>query len=131
MKKTLVVALSALVIATTSFMSQAAIEDDLKNVCTIVKNNDKSELRKKMKKIRNNYKLRISDYYTGISCGSDSLIRWAMKNNAHDAGDYVIKKMSKSALGKPESDGKTIEQWAQDNGHIGKPLGIALIDRLN
>jgi len=131
MKKTLLATFTGLALAVASFTSQAAIEDDLKNICTIVKNNDKSELRKKMKKIRNEYKLRISEYYTGINCAGKSMIRYAMENNANDAGEYIIKKMSKAALAVAEPDGKTLEQWAQENNHIAKPLGIALIDRLN
>ena len=131
MKKTLLVTLTSLMLASVSFSSNASIEDDLKNICTIVKNNDKSELRKKMKKIRNDYKLRISEYYTGINCGGQSMIRYAMTNNAEKAGEYIIKKMSKASLAVAESDGKTLEQWAQENGHIAKPPGIALVDRLN
>ena len=41
------------------------------------------------------------------------MIRYAMDNNANDAGEYIIKKMSKAALAVAESDGKTLEQWAQ------------------
>lgn len=46
-KRTLVTAILA---AAFSVPSLADINADLQNICTIVKNNDKSELRKKMKK---------------------------------------------------------------------------------
>ena len=119
--------LCSFMIATSSV---ASVDSDLANVCTIVKNNDKSELRKKLNKVKKEYKLRLSDYYTAITCGGKTLIRHAMTNSANDVGEYLIKQMRKSELNKAESDGKTIKQWAEENGHIGSPIGAALLNRL-
>ncbi|UAA38388.1 DUF3718 domain-containing protein [Paraneptunicella aestuarii] len=113
-----------------SLPSMADISDDLANICTIVKNNDKSELRKKINKVKKEYKVTLSDYYTGITCSGLSLIRHAMASGAGDAGEYLIKQMRKSELSQPEADGKTIKQWAEENGHIGSPTGAALLERL-
>lgn len=120
-------ALGSLMIAASTV---ADVNSDLANVCKIVKNNDKAELRKKLSKLKRDYKLRLSDYYTGITCGGKTLIRHAMVSGASDAGQYLIKQMRKSELNKPEADGKTIKQWAEENGHIGTPIGAALLDRL-
>ncbi|WP_102794321.1 DUF3718 domain-containing protein [Bowmanella denitrificans] len=109
----------------------ADLNADLQNICTIVKNNDKSELRKKMKKVRDDYNLKLGDYYDGISCENQSLIRYAMMNNSDDAGEYMVKSMSRGDLSKPEKDGQTIEQWAEANGHLKTATGVALVDRLN
>lgn len=120
----------AICVAIVSLPSMADINADLANICTIVKNNDKSELRKKINKVKKEYKVRLSDYYGGITCGGNTLIRHAMSHAANDAGAYLIKQMRKSDLNKPEGDGKTIKQWAEENGHIGGPIGTALLDRL-
>lgn len=123
----LVVILAATVL---SWSTMADINADLANICTIVKNNDKSELRKKINKVKKDYKVKLPDYYKGITCGGNTLIRHAMTSGANDAGEYLIKKMRKADLKDPEGDGKTIKQWAEENGHIGGPIGVALLDRL-
>ncbi|MBN7820844.1 DUF3718 domain-containing protein [Bowmanella sp. Y26] len=127
-KRTLVTAILA---AAFSVPSLADINADLQNICTIVKNNDKSELRKKMKKVRDDYNLKLGDVYEGISCEGLSLIRYAMLNSADDAGEYMVKSMSRSDLQKTEKDGSTVEQWAEANGHLKSATGLALVDRLN
>lgn len=108
----------------------ADINSDLANICTIVKNNDKAELRKKLNKVKKDYKVKLPDYYGGITCGGNTLIRHAMVSGANDAGEYIIKKMRKADLSEPEPDGKTIQQWAEENGHIDGPIGAALLERL-
>ncbi|UAA38389.1 DUF3718 domain-containing protein [Paraneptunicella aestuarii] len=104
---------------------------ELANICTIIKNNDKSELRKKLKKVQKEYKLKLSDFYAGISCEGNSMIRHAMSTSASDAGEYLVSQMRKSDLEQAESDGKTILQWAEENGHIASPVGSALVSRIN
>ena len=61
--------------------AHADINSALQNICTIVKADDKSELRKKMKKVQSDYRLKLQDYYNGVSCGGNSLIRTAFLNN--------------------------------------------------
>ena len=123
-------ALCSLMVAASAVANVNNVNSDFANVCTIVKNNDKAELRKKLSKLKREYKLRLNDYYTGITCGGKTLIRYSMVNGATDAGQYLIKQMRKSELNKAEADGKTIKQWAEENGHIGTPIGAALLDRL-
>lgn len=122
-----------LLIATTlvSVSALADLSSDLANICTIVKNNDKSELRKKLNKIKKDYSVRLGGYYKGITCGGNTLIRHSMASTAPDAGTYLIKQMRRADLKRPEQDGKTIAQWAEENGHIDSPIGVALLDRLN
>ncbi|WP_438864166.1 DUF3718 domain-containing protein [Neptunicella sp.] len=129
MKKLLAIAaLSTVLVAPMSF---ADVNEDLQNICTIVKNNDKGELRKKMRSVQNDYNLRLGDFYTGVSCGGNSLIRYSMQNNATDVGTYMIKKMSKKDLSQAEADGMAIQQWAETNGYIETEIGKELVDRLN
>jgi hypothetical protein len=125
---------TSIVIATASLMfagsAQADISEALQNICTIVKADDKGELRKKMKRVQSDFRLKLKDYYTGISCGGNSLIRTAMLNNAIETGTLMVKKMPKGDLTVPEKDGKTILAWASDNGLNASPIVTALNDRI-
>lgn len=109
---------------------QADVNDDLQNICTIVKADDKGELRKKMKKVENDYKLKLQDYYTGISCGGESLIRVAFLNSAVETGELMIKKMPKSLLNAPEGDGKTLRAWVSEQNLMASPIAGALNARI-
>ena len=110
--------------------AQADINDALQNICTIVKADDKGELRKKMKRVQSDFRLKLKDYYSGISCGGNSLIRTAMKNNAIETGTLLVKKMPKGDLKAPEQDGKTVSAWATENGLDSSPIVAALNDRI-
>ncbi|MBT1063473.1 DUF3718 domain-containing protein [Bowmanella sp. Y26] len=130
MKKSALVLLGLASLAV-SPLSVADINDDLQNICTIVKNDDKAELRKKVKQVQDDYNLRLGDYYDGISCGGQSLIRYSMENNAAEVGTFMIKKMSKTDLQKVEKDGMALQQWAEANGHIATSIGQELISRIS
>ena len=125
---------TSLAIATVSLAfagtAQADVNVALQNICTIVKADDKSELRKKMKKVQADYKLKLQDYYNGISCGGNSLIRTAFLNNATEAGTLLVKKMPKSQLNTPESDGKTLRAWVSEQNMMESPLAKVLNDRI-
>lgn len=110
--------------------ANASIEDALANICTIVKADDKGELRKKMKRVQSDYKLKVADYYEGITCAGNSLIRTAMLNNAVETGTLLVKKMPKSALGKPEADGKTLQAWVAEQGLDANPVAQVLAARM-
>lgn len=126
---------ASIVIAAASFTfagtAQANdVSSALQNICTIVSADDKSELRKKMKNVESNYKLKLQDYYNGVSCGGESLIRHAFKNNATKTGKLLVKKMPKSQLNSPEKDGKTLRAWVSDNGFMDTDLAKILNDRI-
>jgi hypothetical protein len=109
---------------------QADVGEVLQNICTIVKADDKGELRKKMKRVQSDYNLKLKDYYTGISCGGNSLIRTAILNNAEKTGTLMVKKMPKGDLSAPEKDGKTLLVWASENGLDASPIVTALNKRI-
>ncbi len=120
----------ASILLLTANNAQADVNEALQNICTIVKADDKDELRKKMKRVQSDFNLKLKDYYTGISCGGDSLIRTAMLNNAIKTGTLMVKKMSKGDLSAPENDGKTVIAWALENGLETSPIVAALNDRI-
>ncbi|MCW8108222.1 DUF3718 domain-containing protein [Alteromonas ponticola] len=122
----------AMAVASLAFanVAQASIEDDLANICTIVQADDKGELRKKMRRVQSDYNLKLHDYYTGISCGGNSLIRTALTSNAVEVGTLLVKKMPKSNLQEPEKDGKTLQAWISENGLSGNPIAVELEGRI-
>ncbi|GMM69980.1 DUF3718 domain-containing protein [Alteromonas sp. MTD1] len=122
-----------LVVAATLGMSataQADVTEALANICTIVEADDKGELRKKMRAVESDYRLKLKDYYSGVSCGGNSLIRTALLSNAVEAGSLLVKKMPKSDLSAPEADGKTLQAWVAENGLQDNPIAAVLNDRL-
>jgi hypothetical protein len=106
------------------------INSALANICTIVKTNDKSALRNKMKRVESDYGVKLRDVYDGISCGGQSLIRTAMLSEAVDTGTFMMKKMSKNALKSPEQDGMTLSAWVTEKGLDSSPLAAVLKDRI-
>jgi hypothetical protein len=100
------------------------------NICNIVKADDKGELRKKMKRVESDFNLKLKDYYSGISCDGDSLIRTAMLNDAVETGTLMVNKMSKRDLSAPEQDGKTVIAWASENGLDSSPIVAVLKGRI-
>jgi hypothetical protein len=125
---------TSIAIATASLIfagnAQADVSEALQNICTIVKADDKGELRKKMKRVQSDFRLKLKDYYTGVSCGGNSLIRTAMLNNAVETGTLMVKKMPKGDLKAPEKDGKTVLIWASENGLDTSPIVAALNNRI-
>ncbi|MEP4888811.1 MAG: DUF3718 domain-containing protein [Aliiglaciecola sp.] len=125
---------TSIAIAATSLLltgtAQADINDALQNICTIVKTDDKGELRKKMKKVQSDYRLKLKDYYAGVTCDGNSLIRTAMLSDAVKTGTLMVKKMPKSDLTSPEHDGKTLQAWIAENGLDTSPISAVIKERI-
>lgn len=126
---------TSLVIAASSLaLSNAAqadgISDALANICTIVQADDKGELRKKMRSVQSDYRLKLRDYYSGISCDGQSLIRTALLNNAVEVGTLLVKKMPSKDLQEPEADGKTLQAWVAEQGLQDSPISAELNGRI-
>ena len=110
--------------------ANASVETALQNICTIVKTDDKSELRKKMKSVQTDFRLKLKDYYSGVQCNGNSLIRTAMLSNAVETGTLLVKKMPKKDLAAPEQDGKTLQAWASENGLEASPIATIIGERI-
>ena len=125
---------TSIAIATVSFLMAPAAHADvnaaLANICNIVKADDKGQLRKKMKKVQSEYSLKLQDYYSGVSCGGNSLIRTAVLNNAVEAGTLLVKKMPKKHLAAPEQDGKTLQAWVAEQGLADNAVAQVIADRI-
>ncbi|QJR82353.1 DUF3718 domain-containing protein [Alteromonas pelagimontana] len=126
-KTSVLLALASVGVANTA---QADINDALANICTIVQADDKGELRKKIRTVESDYRMKLHDYYSGISCGGNSLIRTAMLANAVEAGTLLVKKMPKGDLSEPEKDGKTLQAWVSENGLQGSAIAAVIQERM-
>jgi len=102
----------------------------LANICNIVVADDKSELRKKMKIVRSDFQMKLQDYYDGVSCNGNSLIRTAVLNNAVEAGTLLVKKIPRKHLSAPAKDGKTLQAWIDENGMTDNPIAAELSERI-
>ena len=127
-KTSLIIATSTLAFSNTAQAND--INEALANICTIVQADDKGELRKKMRSVQSDFKLKLRDYYAGVSCGGNSLIRRAMLNSANEVGELLVKKMPKSDLEAPEADGKTLQAWVAENGLQDSPLAAVINERI-
>lgn len=130
MLKKILIPLLAVAPLTFSTSASAEIEAALANICEIVKTDDKGELRKKMNTVRSNYSLQLRDYYNGITCGGNSLIKLAILNNSVEAGTLLVKKMPKKLLSEPENDGKTLQAWISEQGLTDNQVAKELLDRI-
>ena len=74
--------------------------------------------------------MKLHDYYSGITCNGDSLIRTAIKNNAVEVGTLLVKKMPSKDLSAPEADGKTLQAWIAEQGLEGNPIATELSGRI-
>ncbi|MFT6267343.1 MAG: hypothetical protein ACJAVV_000140 [Alphaproteobacteria bacterium] len=130
MLKKLLISSVCLTCFSVSNLANASIESVLANICAIVEADDKSELRKKLRNVQSNYSIKLKDYYDGISCGNNSLIRVAILNDASEAGALLVKKMPKKYLSAPEADGKTITAWINEQGMADHPVALAVKARI-
>ena len=126
-KTSALIVVASMAVANTA---QASIDTALQNICTIVKTDDKSELRKKMKMVQTDFHMKLKDYYSGVTCDGNSLIRTAMLSNAVETGTLLVKKMPKKDLTTPEQDGKTLQAWASENGLEASPIATVLSERI-
>ncbi|MFC3092588.1 DUF3718 domain-containing protein [Alteromonas sediminis] len=110
--------------------AQADINEALANICTIVQADDKGELRKKMRTVQSDYRMKLRDYYDGITCNGQSLIRTALLSNAVETGTLMVKKMPSRTLSSPEQDGKTLSAWIAEQGLDSSPIAAELQERL-
>ncbi|MDB2356447.1 MULTISPECIES: DUF3718 domain-containing protein [unclassified Pseudoalteromonas] len=112
---------TAVVSGSFAFSAPAKANDQLAvSICEYIAADDKNRLRSKLKSSR----VKIRNVYDAIQCNGNNLVRHAIASNAVDAGEYVVKNLSKSSL----ADGADIA-WAESNGHGGSALIAAIKDR--
>ncbi|MDX3773072.1 DUF3718 domain-containing protein [Chromatiaceae bacterium AAb-1] len=124
MKAKLLTVVATTIFAVTSFISTpvAANEQQLaQSICSYVAADNKNNLRKTLSDNR----LRLRNVYDGIVCDGLPLVRHAIKNNAADTADFIIKQLPGSQVA---ASGDL--EWAQTNGFAASPVIEALKARI-
>lgn len=92
----------------TSAPAQAGdVASFLAGVCDNVATDNKSRFRKKLK----NAGVKLRNIYDGVTCGGETLIRYAMQKDANSVGVFMVKRMPASHFG-----GSGDLDWAKSNG---------------
>ncbi len=107
---------TSLVVPTTQANEQLLI-----SVCSYVKDNDKSRLRKKLKEGR----ITLRNVYADLKCNGSNLLQTAYSSSANEVGEYIVKRVSSKALTKSK-----VWDWANANGHTASPITAALKSKL-
>ncbi|WP_133405842.1 DUF3718 domain-containing protein [Parashewanella tropica] len=119
--RVLTIAGVALIAASLVTPTTQANEQLFISVCSYVKANDKSRLRKKLKEGR----LTLRNIYTDLKCNGDNLLQTAYKAGANETGEYIVKRVSKKALAQ-----SNVWDWANANGHAASPISTVLKGKL-
>ncbi len=124
MKKVLTVA----ALATTLLLPTTATANEnlTEAICGYVITDNKSRLRKVLKE----NKVRIRNIYSSVICDGQSMLRFAITNDANAVGGLITSKLSIKALSEPEEDGMTIVEWANAFGHSGSPVIANIQDKI-
>ena len=93
--------------------SASANEQVAQSICSYIAANDKNSLRKTLSDSR----IRIKNVYDGVSCDGLPMIRFAIKNNASDAAEFIIKQLPGSFVAKMGDS-----EWAASNGFAASPI---------
>lgn len=132
MKKTIIASIFGASTLLFSVASQAGVEERLERslagICATVEADDQMRFRKKVNDVRRSFNLRIRGFYEGVSCEGKSLIEYAIEKNAEGVGSYVARRIASEADTLKASNGQSVSQWINTNGHAGHPIAKALAD---
>lgn len=104
----------AVVVSPLFAITPASADDQIaQSLCAYVAANDKNSIRKTLSDNR----MRIKNVYDGIQCDGLPLIRFAIKNNATDAAEFIVKQLPGSQVA---ASGDI--EWAQSNGFASSPI---------
>jgi len=104
----------AVVVSPLFAITPASADDQIaQSLCAYVAANDKNSIRKTLSDNR----MRIKNVYDGIQCDGLPLIRFAIKNNATDAAEFIVKQLPGSQVAKSGD-----LEWATSNGFAASPI---------
>lgn len=103
------------VLASAYLAAPAAVAQDqwATSLCEYTKTDDKNRVRK----VLSDNKVNVRKIYDAIQCNGDSLIKFAMRNDAYETGSFFVKQMPAKALVTED-----LEAWAAANGFAASPL---------
>ncbi|RVT47843.1 DUF3718 domain-containing protein [Rheinheimera sediminis] len=91
----------------------SANEQMVQSICSYVADNNKNNLRKTLSDNR----MRLKNVYDGIMCDGLPLVRHAIKHNAADTAEFIIKQLPGSQVA---ASGDL--EWAASNGFAASPI---------
>lgn len=102
-------------IAAVQFVAPAASANDqmVQSICAYVADNNKNDLRKALSDNR----MRLKNVYDGITCAGLPLVRHAIKHNAAETAEFIIKQLPGSQVAKSGD-----LEWATSNGFAASPI---------
>jgi hypothetical protein len=100
------------VVAFTAPVAQAQ-EQWVVSLCEYTKADDKNRIRK----LLTDNKVNVRKIYDVVKCNNESLIKFAMRSDAYEAGSFFVKQMPANSL---KEEG--LEDWAKANGFEASPL---------
>lgn len=102
-------------IAAVQFVAPVASANDqmVQSICAYVADNNKNDLRKALSDNR----MRLKNVYDGITCDGLPLVRHAIKHNAADTAEFIIKQLPGSQVAKSGD-----LEWATSNGFAASPI---------
>lgn len=109
--------LVALFVAPLYTPSASANDQLVQSFCSYVASNDRNSLRKTLSENR----LRLKNVYDGIACDGLPMIRFAIKHNAGEVAEFIIKQLPSSQIA---SMGDA--EWAASNGFASSSILEAL-----
>lgn len=114
-------ALAAVVVSPLFVVAPASANDQIaQSLCSYVAANDKNSIRKTLSDNR----LRIKNVYDGIQCDGLPLVRFAIKRNAADVGEFIVKQLPGSHFAQSGD-----VEWASSNGFAASPVVEAIKTR--
>lgn len=105
------------------FLSQCLIptasanDQMVQSICAYVADDNKNNLRKTLSDNR----LRLRNVYDGIACDGLPLVRHAIKHNATDTAEFIIKQLPGSQVAQSGD-----LEWAATNGFSASPVIAAI-----
>lgn len=115
MKKLLIIA--GLVVSS----SAMAQENIAVSLCSFVAEDNRNQVRK----VLSDNKLNMRNIYSNIRCNNESLLQFAIRNDALDTGTFIVKQMPAKILADSDYEG-----WAAENGFADNPLVNIIKTRL-
>ncbi|MCT6698956.1 DUF3718 domain-containing protein [Rheinheimera sp. 4Y26] len=107
--------LPLIAVLVTPFVTTTAAANDqvAQSLCSYIQADDKNNLRKTLSDSR----LRLKNVYDGVACDGLPMIRFAIKHNAADTAEFIIKQLPGSQIVKMAD-----AEWAASNGFAQSPI---------
>lgn len=109
-----------------SFSAQALDIKVAKGLCHGVAKDDTKMIKKTLRKNR----VKLRKVYSEVMCNGSSLLMFALKRNANDAGTLLVEQLPDEMLNNGGPDGYMVLTWGEHNGYADSPIIKAIRKRI-